>query len=527
MPRLEMTIGPFARRFLHYTDPHFVLGKQFMCALGYLLALVLLLLFGSAASAQEPSKGFLGIELKDITKEEAEVLGWETPRGIKVVKPTDAGPAANAGILPGDVILSIDGVEVENVQRFVATVGDRGAGAQVRLRVLRSGKEHTLSVTLGQRPPELAQPAAVDMDLPLLMLDTGGHMALIRGLAFTPDGKQLISASDDKVIRVWDWRAGKTITTIRGQVGPGPDGTIYAMALSPDGRWLAAGGWIKVPGEQGHVIRLYDFATGKLAALLNGHTAVVDSLAFSPDGHRLISGSGLGDFSAIIWDVEGRKLLHRLRGHTAHINGVAFTPDGQRVVTGSDDTTLRLWRVSDGGLLAELKGHTKDIDRALAVRTADSMIASGDATGEIRLWDGRTGKFLRTLANQGGAVGQLRFSPDGTRLLSTCSDRGCNHTQHVWKVATGKSMVADKRDNIVIAAAISPDGKLAATGGGNNNVIHVWELATGAPVTSPDGKPLMLASTGASTFAVGFSADSQRVAFGTSPRYSDQNNRGP
>jgi serine protease Do len=103
-------------------------------------------------------KGFLGIELKDIAKEEAEGLGWEAPRGIKVVKPNDGGPAANAGILPGDVILSIDGVEVESMQRFVATIGDRGAGAQVRLRVLRSGKEHTLSVTLGQWPPELAQP---------------------------------------------------------------------------------------------------------------------------------------------------------------------------------------------------------------------------------------------------------------------------------------------------------------------------------------------------------------------------------
>src|SRR6516162_9342634 len=114
-----------------------------------------LLLIGCAASAQETSKGLLGIELKDTTKEEAEALGWEAPRGIKVVKPREGGPAASAGILPGDLILSIDGVEVENMQRFVAAIADRGAGAQVRLRVLRLGKEHTLSVTLGQRHPEL------------------------------------------------------------------------------------------------------------------------------------------------------------------------------------------------------------------------------------------------------------------------------------------------------------------------------------------------------------------------------------
>src|SRR6516225_6087885 len=290
-----------------------------------------LLLIGSAASAQDPPKGFLGIELKDITKEEADALGWEASRGIKVVKPNDGGPAANAGIPPGDVILSIDGVEVENMQRFVATIGDRGAGAQVRLRVLRSGKEHTFSVTLGQRPPEQGQPATVNKDLPLLMLDTGGHMALIRDLEFTPDGKRLVSAGDDKVIRVWDWQAGKTIRAIRGQAAPGPEGKIYAMALSPDARWLAVGGYLgsftgKKPreDEDAHKVRLYDFATGKLAGLLKGHTDVIDSLAFSPDGERLISGGGVSDRSAIIWDVEGRRPLRRLRGHKGEIYAVAF-----------------------------------------------------------------------------------------------------------------------------------------------------------------------------------------------------------
>src|SRR5215470_4380736 len=69
---------------------------------------------------------------------------------------------------------------------------------------------------------------------PQLMLDTGGHMSIIRGLAFTPDGQQLVSAADDKVIRVWDLAAGTTVRKIRGEVGPGFAGTTYAMALSPD-----------------------------------------------------------------------------------------------------------------------------------------------------------------------------------------------------------------------------------------------------------------------------------------------------
>ena len=72
-------------------------------------------------------------------------------------------------------------------------------------------------------------------------------MAMIRSIAFTPDGRQLVSASDDKTIRVWDLASGKTVRTIRGESAPGHAGKVYAMALSPDGKWLAAGGWMATP----------------------------------------------------------------------------------------------------------------------------------------------------------------------------------------------------------------------------------------------------------------------------------------
>ena len=150
-----------------------------------LLAIAFALLVGGVAWAQEP-KGFLGVELKAITKEEAEKLGWELPRGARVVKPREDGPAAKAGIVAEDVIVSLDGQEVESLERFMAAIGAKTAGAQVRLRLLRSGKERSVTVTLGERPAELAQESK---NQPILQLDTGGHMALISGLAFTPDGK--------------------------------------------------------------------------------------------------------------------------------------------------------------------------------------------------------------------------------------------------------------------------------------------------------------------------------------------------
>src|SRR5262249_9314475 len=185
----------------------------------------------------------------------------------------------------------------------------------------------------------------------------------------------------------------KTVRTIRGEIGAGIEGQVFAIALSPDERWLAAAGWLDRSGARVPCcgdVRLYDFGSGRLVRVLKGHTSVVDGLAFAPDSRRLISGSGLGDTSAIIWDVESGQLLHRLAGHKAEIFAVGFSPDGERAVTGSNDHTLRLWRTSDGGLIKEIVGHSDKVGR-LAIRRSDGMIASGDATGELRLWDGRTG----------------------------------------------------------------------------------------------------------------------------------------
>ena len=104
-----------------------------------------------------------------------------------------------------------------------------------------------------------------------LDLDSGGHTARIADLAFTPDGEDVVSASDDKTIRIWDWQSGVTLRTIRGYLGNGSDGKIFAVAVSPDGKTIAAGGYFgaglgdKPPYGD---IRLFDFATGKIKAVL-------------------------------------------------------------------------------------------------------------------------------------------------------------------------------------------------------------------------------------------------------------------
>jgi len=486
-----------------------------------------LALLGGAARAQDAGSGWLGAELKDLTQAEADALGWEAPRGAKLVKPVPGGPAEAAGLAPDDILVSLDGVEIANVKAFIDTVRQKAAGTEIKLAILRAGREKRLALKLGARP---AQAAAVGppADAPLPMLDTGGHMAKINAIAFTPDGRQLVSASDDKTIRVWDLASGKTVRTIRGESAPGPAGKVFAMALSPDGKWLAAGGkFHPSDAKAGSVIRLYEFASGKLVALLKGHESTVYGLAFSPDSSRLVSGQGGQNAFAIIWDsglrggsfVARPKLLHRLEGHKAQIYAVGFSPDGSRAVTGSFDHNLRLWRVTDGKEIAHMPGHG---DKVYSIAVApNGIVASGDLSGEIRLWDGRDGRSLRTMGKQKTAVGALSFSPDGKLLLSGIGSVPTNC--HVYDVANGKEIVAySGHDNLVIATAFSPDGRWAATGGGANEEIHLWDPHSAKPRPGPDGKPLRLAGQGQPVWAAAFSADGRRIGWGNAPDYGSK-----
>ncbi len=362
---------------------------------------------------------------------------------------------------------------------------------------------------------------------PIFQIDPNGHLAKIKDVAFTPDGRYLVSAGYDKLIRVWDLKTGRTARTLRGQIGAGVDGKIYAMALSPDGRWLATGGY---PSQWG--IRLYDFASGKLVALLKGHTNVVLSLAFSPNSRFLVSGSS--DTNAILWDVQQQRQLHTLHGHTDAIYAVAFTPDSKRMVTGSDDHSLRLWQVHNGEQIATLKGHTDDVV-AVAVgpdlqgfgnleglKHGDGLIASGSWDNTIRLWHGRTGRFIKTLANQGAKVGSLSFSPDGRYLVSSCGGGGCaTHPTSVWSIPDGEEMASyEGHDNVVGTTAISPDGRLVATGGGNNQEIHLWTLRDANLIQR-------LSGVGASVWTVGFSTDGRTLAWGNTSAQLSPTNRGP
>ncbi len=228
-----------------------------------------------------------------------------------------------------------------------------------------------------------------------------GHTGLVTGLAFSRDGRTLLSAGVDATLRLWDVERG-TVTVV--QVGR----PVHALAADPSGRLVATG------DDQGGV-RLWLAADGAPVRALPGARADVLVLAFSPDGTRLASGQR--DSSVSWWDV-GSGAGHSLAGHVSWLSALAFSPDGRTLASGGADDTVRLWDL-DSGSARVLSGHTHWI-RALAFSPDGTRLASGGLDGNARLWDVATGESRR--GRHRTIVVWVAFTPDGTQLVSGGND---------------------------------------------------------------------------------------------------------
>ncbi|MBL8797623.1 MAG: caspase family protein [Planctomycetia bacterium] len=348
----------------------------------------------------------------------------------------------------------------------------------------------------------------VSSEQPILVLDAGGHTAVIRRVLFTPDGRQIVSAGHDKTIRVWDALTGEPLQVIRPPVGLGDEGCINAAALTPDGKSLAIGGMPYGSFKFGSMVHVISLETGQVTQVLRGHRHIITTVAISPDGKRLASGSV--DRTIRIHDLATGQLVHELIGHQSRVSGVVFSPDGKRLASSSNDKTGRIWSVTTGKSEAELSGHDHEA-LCIAWSPDGKSIATSTANRTIYLFDA-SGKIRQTFAGQKSTIVSLTFTPDSKRLLSTGGSYGSGKDTRyacgLLDTASGKEVVNFARhSNIVAHGSIAPDGKWAVTAGGNDPDIYIWNAADGNLVHQLSGK-------GKVSFAAGWSADGKSIVWG-------------
>ena len=298
-----------------------------------------------------------------------------------------------------------------------------------------------------------------------------GHNDVVGSIAFSPDGKKIVSGSNDRTICIWDAQTGTPI----GELLRGHTNSVSSVSFSPDGTKI-------VSGSTDNTIRIWDAQTGaQIGEPLTGHTDSVSSVSFSPDGAKIASGSS--DSTIRIWDAQtGTPIGEPLTGHKDPVNCVSFSPGGTKIASGSWDKTIRIWDVQTGAQIGEpLTGHAFWVN-CVSFSPDGTKIASGSGDRTIRIWDVKTGLQIgEPLTGHTGSVSSVSFSPDGTKIVSGSYDR----TIRIWDAKTGLQIGEPLTGHElgVCSVSFSPNGKKIVSSG-LDKTVRLWNVGTSEPINS-------------------------------------------
>jgi len=373
--------------------------------------------------------------------------GSEQPLSTRPNKPGQADPIKQEPLEPQMLISGrVHSLEGQEVYGATVTVARKFKGHDARVRSLSFSPDGRRMVTLSN-------------DKTARILNTGDgrelasmpHDASLYFATFSPDGGRVVTVSEDKTARIWDAGDGRELASLPH------DDTVYSAVFSPDGSHVVT--------ESMGTARIWDTDDGReLERLPHDGIGAVTAAAFSPDGSRVVTASW--DESARIWDAGDSRELVRL-SHEGIVYSAVFSSDGKRVVTASEDKTVRIWNVDDG---RELMSLTHDDAVYSATFSPDGRRLVTVSLDKIaRIWGAGDGRELVRLPHD-DRVHSAVFSSDGKRVVTASEDK----TVRLWDADNGRELARLPHDDVVYSAEFSPDGKLLATNSYSSAKLLSW-----------------------------------------------------
>jgi WD40 repeat protein len=358
-------------------------------------------------------------------------------------------------------------------RRFAVTVRDRNEGT---IKVVDAGSYETLSTFVAHAQsikylawsPDSQKLASASNDRVVkvwepisgkALLTLRGHTDMVQSVSWSPDGTRLVTASQDATVIVWDALSGAAMMTFRGHLH-----AVQDVAWSPDGSRIAS-------ASQDGTVKVWNAADGSQDPVLTGHSGEVHGVAFSPDGMRLCSVSS--DTTARIWDLAARREIHTIPMGATDPRAACWSPDGSRIAITGGAQTLSIYDPSTGNQLAAYPMQASS--RAVAWSADGRWIAAGTTANDVKIFDAASGTLLKELKGHTQEVTGVCWSPDGKRIASSSLDQ----LVKVWDIASGKATNNLRGEGYQVrAVAWSPDGHRIASAN-YFQTVSVWDADTG------------------------------------------------